>query len=257
MHLRGVQRQLFLPAGYPSPKAVDAIFSRSQVHIRRMLLEGSPVIVAMRPHERPSRRRICCISSARFRLTPLAPAEVLAGDLDPLPPRQRSLLDQVALHLREDDGQVQHRPPHALSWSMDSRRLMISTPFSRSQPRSSSTSVSDLPKRSSAATFTQSPGWRAALRRFSPGRFQEAPLPTSSKTARSRPTPGAGSPSCWRRRCWLLTHGRIRGVFRSSFAGPRFWHGGVMLRRAGLWLCWEASLFSRVGRGHRPELKPM
>ena len=56
--MRGVQRQLFLPAGYPSPKAVGAIFSRSQVHIRRMLLEGSPVIVAMRPHERPSRRRI-------------------------------------------------------------------------------------------------------------------------------------------------------------------------------------------------------
>ena len=182
MHLRGVQRQLFLPAGYPSPKAVGAIFSRSQVHIRRMLLEGSPVIVAMRPHERPSRRRICCISSARFRLTPLAPTEVLAGGFDPLQPRQRSLPDQVALHLREDDGQVQHRPPHALSWSMDSRRLMISTSFSRGHPSSSKTSVSDLPKRSSAATFTQSPGWRAALRRFSPGRFQEAPLPTSSKT---------------------------------------------------------------------------
>ena len=144
--MRGVQRQLFLPAGYPSPKAVGAIFSRSQVHIRRMLLEGSPVIVAMRPHERPSRRRICCISSARFRLTPLAPAEVLAGGFDPLQPRQRSLPDQVALHLREDDGQVQHRPPHALSWSMDSRRLMISTPFSRNQI---STSVSDWPSLSS------------------------------------------------------------------------------------------------------------
>ena len=70
----------------------------------------------------------------------------------------------------------------ALSWSMDSRRLMISTWFSRSHPSSSKTSVSDRPKRSNAATFTQSPGWRAAFRRFSPGRFQEAPLPTSSKT---------------------------------------------------------------------------
>ena len=58
-------------AGYPSPKAVGAISSRSQVQIRRMLLEGNPVIVAMRLHERPSRWRMFCISSARFRLTPL------------------------------------------------------------------------------------------------------------------------------------------------------------------------------------------
>ena len=48
---------------------------------------------------------------------------------------------------------------------------MTATRFSRSQPRSSSTT-----------TFTQSHVWRSALRRFSPGRFQEAPLPTSSKT---------------------------------------------------------------------------
>ena len=67
---------------------------------------------------------------------------------------------------------------------------MTSTWFSRSQP---STSVSDRPRRSSAATFAQSPGWRAAFSRFSPGRFQEAPMPTSSKTCRNRPTPGAGS----------------------------------------------------------------
>ena len=45
------------------------------MQIRRTLLEGNPVIVAMRPHERPSRRRICCISSARFRLTPLSEAQ--------------------------------------------------------------------------------------------------------------------------------------------------------------------------------------
>ena len=32
--------------GYPSPKAVGAISSRFQVQIRRMLLEGNPVIVA-------------------------------------------------------------------------------------------------------------------------------------------------------------------------------------------------------------------
>ena len=69
---------------------------------------------------------------------------------------------------------------------------MTSTWFSRSQP---STSVSDRPRRSSAATFAQSPGWRAAFSRFSPGRFQEAQMPTSSKTCRNRPTPGAGSPA--------------------------------------------------------------
>ena len=49
------QRQLALRSGYPSPKAVNGISSRSQVQTRRMLLEGNPVIVAMRPHERPSR----------------------------------------------------------------------------------------------------------------------------------------------------------------------------------------------------------
>ena len=141
---------------------------------RRMLLEGSPVIVAMRPHERPSRWRMLCISSARLRLTPFAPTEVLAGGLVPLKPRQRSLPSQVALHLREDDGQVQHRPSHGAVLvdglpEADDFDLFLPQPAS-----SSSTSVSDRPRRSSAATFTQSSGWRAAFRRFSPGRFQEA-----------------------------------------------------------------------------------
>ena len=40
------------------------------MQIRRMLLESNPIIVAMRPHERPSRWRMFCISWARFRLTP-------------------------------------------------------------------------------------------------------------------------------------------------------------------------------------------
>ena len=39
------------------------------MQIQRTLLAGNPVIVAMRPHERPSRWRMFCISSARLRLT--------------------------------------------------------------------------------------------------------------------------------------------------------------------------------------------
>ena len=252
MHLRGVQRQLFLPAGYPSPKAVGAIFSRSQVHIRRMLLEGSPVIVAMRPHERPSRRRICCISSARFRLTPLAPAEVLAGGFDPLQPRQRSLPDQVALHLREDDGQVQHRPPHALSWSMDSRRLMISTSFSRGHPSSSKTSVSDLPKRSSAATFKQSPGWRAALR------LQPGPVPRGPAAHVLEDLLAVGQPPALGLQVVGVgvaghRHAGVSIGFPALLSlAPRFWHGGMMLRRAEFWLCWKASPFGTVGHQAGP-----
>ena len=38
----------------------------------------------------------------------------------------------------------------------------------------------------------------------------------------------------------------IRPSDRSSFAGPRFWHGGVMLQRAKFWLCWKASLYDRL-----------
>ena len=42
-------------------------------------------------------------------------------------------------------------------------------------------SASDRPGRSSATTFTQSPGWRAASRRFSSGRLPRVPLLTFSK----------------------------------------------------------------------------
>ena len=68
--------------------------------------------------------------------------------------------------------------PMALSWSMDPRRLMTSTWLSLSQPSRSNTSATDRPRRSSAPTFTQSPGCKAAFKRRSPDRFHEAPLPT-------------------------------------------------------------------------------
>ena len=228
----------FLPAGYPSPKAVGAIFSRSQVHIRRMLLEGSPVIVAMRPHERPSRRRICCISSARFRLTPLAPAEVLAGGFDPLQPRQRSFPDQVALHLREDDGQVQHRPPHALSWSMDSRRLMISTSFSRGHPSSSKTSVSRPTQAVQRRDLQAVPRLEGGPQAVQPGPVPRGPaahvledlLAVGQHPALGLRVVGVG----------VAGH-RHTGVsigFPALLSlAPRFWHGGMMLRWAEFWLC--------------------
>ena len=120
-----------------------------------------------------------CISSARFRLTPLRRPRCLPVALTRSSPA--SVLSRA--RSRSISAKTMARcsiaRPMALSWSMDSRRLMTSTWLSRSQ---SSTSVRGRPRRSSAATFTQSPGWRAAFRRFSPGRFQEAPLPTSSKT---------------------------------------------------------------------------
>ena len=59
------------------------------MQIRRMLLEGSPVIVTMRPQESPSRRRTLCISSAGFRLTPL---------------RQPKLKPRWDLHFWDDEG---------------------------------------------------------------------------------------------------------------------------------------------------------
>ena len=98
--------------GYPSEKAVGAISSRSQVQIRRMLLEGNPVIVAMRPHERPSRWRMFCISSARFRLTPLRRPRCLPVALtrsSPASVRSRARSRSISAKTM---ARVQHRPPH-------------------------------------------------------------------------------------------------------------------------------------------------
>ena len=69
-----------------------------------MLLEGNPVIVAMRPHESPSRWRMVLYLFGPLPADPLAPTEVLAGSPYPLQPRQRTLPGKVALHLCEDDG---------------------------------------------------------------------------------------------------------------------------------------------------------
>ena len=41
--------------------------------------------------------------------------------------------------------------------------------------------------------------------------------------------PALDFPSCWRQRRRPPPCGRIHGVFRSSFAGPRFWHAGLIL----------------------------
>ena len=74
------------------------------------------------------------------------------------------------------------------------------------------------------------------------------------RPALSRPAPCAGFPGCRRRRRCLSTRGRIHRVFRSSFAGPQFWHGGVMLQWPELWLCRKVSLYDRVGRADGPDL---
>ena len=44
------------------------------------------------------------------------------------------------------------------------------------------------------------------------------------------------------------SHGCIHRVFRSSFTGPRFWHGGVMLQWAEFWLCSNLSHSGNAGR---------
>ena len=52
--------------------------------------------------------------------------------------------------------------------------------------------------------------------------------------------------------------GRCRSGYRrtagfpSSFAGPRFWHGGVMLRWVEFWLCWKASPFGNASQSDGP-----
>ena len=123
-----------------------------------------------------------CISSARLRLTSLRRPRGLPVALSGSSPA--SILSRA--RSRSTSAKTMAKcniaRPMALSWSMDSRRLMTSTWFSRNQPSSSSTSVSDQPKRSSAATSTQSPGASASFRRYQPGRFQEAHLLPSSKT---------------------------------------------------------------------------
>ena len=100
--------------------------------------------------------------------------------------------------------------------------------------------------RSVTPPVTQSPSWRAAFRRFSPAGSMRPRCRRLRRPTRSRPAPRAGSPGCLRQRRWPPTRRRIRTVSRSSFAGPRFWHGGVMLRRAELWLCSYSSLSGRV-----------
>ena len=140
---------------------------------------------------------------------------------------------------------MQHRPAHALSWSMNTRRLMTSLSHSAQQTHHLGHRPTGAVQR---PTFTQSPGCKAAFKRRSPRRFHEAPLPTPYKTCRSRPGDGAESRGCWRGRRWPPARGRIRRVSSSSFAVPQFWHVSVMLRRAELWLCWKASHFGRDGR---------
>ena len=80
--------------------------------------------------------------------------------------------------------------------------------------------------------------------------FKRHRCPHPRRPVRSRPAPGAGSPGRWSR--WPPTHGRIRTMIRSPFAGPRFWHGGVMLRRAEFWPCSNESPFGNASQSDGP-----
>ena len=213
------------------------------MQIRRMLLEGSPVIVAMRPHESPSRWRMFCFSSARFRLTPLRRPRCLPVALT----RQRSLPGQVALHLREYDGQVQHRPPHGtvlVDGLPEADDFDLVLPQPSLQHQNLGQRPAQAVQRRHLHTVARLEG---GLQAIQPRPIPRGPAPHVLEDLLAVGTaPSADSPGCWRRRRWLSTRGRIRTVFCSSFAGPRLWHGGMMLRWAEFWLCWKASLSGRV-----------
>ena len=137
--------------------------------------------------------------------------------------------------------------PMSLSSSMDSRRRMISTPLSQPSQQLLNLGQRLTPSGPAPPPSRSRPSGGRPSGDSAPAGSKRLRCPRPRRPARSRPAPGASSASCWRRRRWLPTRGRIRGVFRSYFAGPRFWHGGVRLRWAEFWLCWKASLSGRVG----------
>ena len=127
---------------------------------------------------------------------------------------------------------------------------MTTTWFSRNQPSSSSTSVSDrLGGPGSPHPHSRPAGGRPSADSARAG-SNRTRCPRPRRPIRSRPAPGAGSPSCLRRRRWPPTRERIRRVSRSSFAGPRFWHGGVMLWQTEFWLCSNRSLSGNTSKAY-------
>ena len=149
------------------------------MQIRRMLLDGNLVIVAMRPHESPWRCRMFWISSTRFRMTPLRRPKCLPVALIP---SSRPLPGQVALHLREDDGQVQHRPVHGAVLvdglpEADDLDLVLPQPAQQLQHFGNRTS--QVVQRRHLHAVARLKG---DLQAIQPGRVQEASLPTSSRT---------------------------------------------------------------------------
>ena len=124
-------------------------------------------------------------------------------------------------------GPRQHRFVRGLSIhinrSMDSRRLMISTPVLPSanpatpKPRSATDPTGPVPRPSRSRPAGED-GLQAIQPRPVPSRSR---CPTSWKTAaRSRTASGAGSPGCWRRRRWPPTRGRIRNGLPLIFRWP-------------------------------------
>ena len=140
--------------------------------------------------------------------------------------------------------------PMALSWSMDSQRPMISTPFSRNHI---STSVSDWPSLSSLR-HSHGPLAGGGLQETQPG-----PVPGSLAASVLEDLLAVGQHPARISKLFASApiRGRSRIVFRSSFSGPRFWHGGVMLRRAEFWLCSHSSLYDNACQADGPDLSAM
>ena len=149
-------------------------------------------------------------------------------------------------HLREDDGQVQHRPPHG---AVLVNGLPEADDFDAVLPQP------DQHLGQRPAQPVQCRHLHAVPRlEGGPQAVQPGPVPGGSTAhvledllavgqhpALSLQIVGEG--------IWPPTLGR---VFRSSFAGPGFWHSGVILRRAEFWLCWKASPFGNASQSDGP-----
>ena len=127
---------------------------------------------------------------------------------------------------------------------------MISTPFSRNHI---STSVSDWPSLSSLRNL-HGPLAGGGLQETQPG-----PVPGSLAASVLEDLLAVGQHPARISKLFASApiRGRSRVVFRSSFPGPRFWHGDLILRLPEFWLCLKPSLYDKVGRAEGPELRAM
>ena len=153
-------------------------------------------------------------------------------------------------HTREDDGLVQHRPANG---AVLVNALPEADDFDAVLPQPGQHLGQRLAQPVKAATFTRSIGWRR------PQEIQPGPVPGSLAASVLEDLLAGGQHPAGISK--LLASAPIRGrsciVFRSSFSGPRFWHGDLILRLPEFWLCSYWSPYDRVGRAEGPELRAM